>query len=109
MIMMVGLPAAGKTTWVNKHVEENREKRYNVIGTAALIEKMKVLDLVYRTRLLSQVDLFCAIQVNGEPRKQHYEGKWDALIQKCTRCLQDWLRLASQRRRNYIIDQVRLT
>ena len=47
-------------------------------------------------------------QVNGEPRKQHYEGKWDALIKKCTRCLQDWLRLASQRRRNYIIDQVSL-
>jgi heterogeneous nuclear ribonucleoprotein U-like protein 1 len=42
MIMLIGLPGAGKTTWVNKHVEENPEKRFNVIGTAALIEKMKV-------------------------------------------------------------------
>ncbi len=46
------------------------------------------------------------LKVNGEPRKKHFTGKWDFLIQKCTRCLQDWLRVASQRRRNYIIDQV---
>ncbi len=44
--------------------------------------------------------------MNGEPIRKHYEGKWDNLIQKCTRCIQDWLRVASQRRRNYIIDQV---
>lgn len=42
MIMMIGLPAAGKTYWVNRHVEENPDKRYNVIGTASLIDKMKV-------------------------------------------------------------------
>lgn len=42
MILLIGLPAAGKTTWANKHVEANPEKRYNVIGTNALIEKMKV-------------------------------------------------------------------
>lgn len=43
MLMMIGLPASGKTTWVKKHVEEHPEKRYNIIGTAALIEKMKVM------------------------------------------------------------------
>ena len=42
MIMMIGLPGAGKTTWVKKHVEENPHKRFNVIGTSALIDKMKV-------------------------------------------------------------------
>ena len=42
MIMMIGLPGSGKTTWVNDQVEKNPEKRYNVIGTSALIERMKV-------------------------------------------------------------------
>ena len=39
--MMVGLPGAGKSFWANKHCEDNPEKRYNVLGTHNIIEKMK--------------------------------------------------------------------
>eukprot|EP00092_Neocalanus_flemingeri_P046546 GFUD01052381.1.p1 GENE.GFUD01052381.1~~GFUD01052381.1.p1 ORF type:complete len:477 (+),score=169.69 GFUD01052381.1:85-1515(+) len=85
MIMMIGLPASGKTTWVDKHVGENAEKQYNVISTTTMINKMTV---------------------NGEPRKKHYKGKWEQVVQKATRSLQEMLRAASQRRRNVIIDQV---
>ena len=42
LILLIGLPASGKTTWVNKHVEENPDKHFNVIGTAALVQRMKV-------------------------------------------------------------------
>ena len=42
MIMLIGLPGSGKTTWVEKHVAANPEKRYNIIGTSALHERMKV-------------------------------------------------------------------
>jgi len=42
MIMMVGLPASGKSTWVEKHVAEHPEKNYNVISTTAMINKMTV-------------------------------------------------------------------
>ena len=42
MILLIGLPAAGKTTWAAKRVQENPDKRYYVIGTNALIERMKV-------------------------------------------------------------------
>ena len=42
MIMMIGLPASGKTTWVDKHVSENAEKQYNVISTTTMINKMTV-------------------------------------------------------------------
>merc|ERR1719186_1858799 len=84
MIMMIGLPASGKTTWVNKLVQENPDKHYNVIGTSTLISKMTV---------------------EGEPRKKHHKDKWDQVIQKATRCLQDMLRVAATRRRNIIIDQ----
>ena len=40
--MLIGLPGSGKTTWVEKHVAANPEKRYNIIGTSALHERMKV-------------------------------------------------------------------
>jgi len=66
MIMIVGLPGAGKTTWAQTLVKESSRKRYNIIGTDTLIDKMKV---------------------NGLPRKNNYSGRWDQLIQKATNCL----------------------
>jgi len=84
MIMMVGLPASGKSTWVNKHVEANPHKHYNVISTAEMFKKMTV---------------------NGEARKKVHKGKWEQVIQKATRSLQDLIRTASTRKRNVIIDQ----
>lgn len=42
VLMMVGLPASGKTTWVNKHVTEEKDKNYNIIGTNSVMAKMKV-------------------------------------------------------------------
>merc|ERR1719370_221686 len=53
IIMMIGLPAAGKTTWVNNFCQENAFQKYNVLGTNNLIDKMKV---------------------NGLPRKRNYAG-----------------------------------
>lgn len=43
--MMVGLPACGKTTWAMKHAVENPEKKYNILGTNAIMDKMKVCPL----------------------------------------------------------------
>lgn len=42
ILMMVGLPACGKTTWAIKHAESNPEKKYNILGTNAIMDKMKV-------------------------------------------------------------------
>lgn len=42
VILMVGLPGAGKTTWVLNHIKENPDKRYHVIGADTLIAKMTV-------------------------------------------------------------------
>ncbi|CAG0879938.1 unnamed protein product [Cyprideis torosa] len=83
-IMMCGLPGAGKTTWISQYVPAHPEKRYNVLGTNALLDKMKVM---------------------GLPRKKNYHGRWDLLIQKTTVCFNVILQRAYVRRRNYIIDQ----
>lgn len=40
--MMVGLPAAGKTTWAVKHAATNPSKKYNILGTNAIMDKMRV-------------------------------------------------------------------
>ena len=42
----------------------------------------------------------------GLPRKRNYSGRWDALIEKSTKCLNRMLEIASRKKRNYIIDQV---
>ena len=43
LIMLCGLPGAGKTHWATKYAQEHPEKRYNVLGTNNIIDKMKVL------------------------------------------------------------------
>lgn len=40
--MMVGLPACGKTTWAVQYAQTNPEKKYNILGTNAIMDKMKV-------------------------------------------------------------------
>lgn len=47
-----------------------------------------------------------SVKVKGELRKKVHIGKWDLVIQKATRSLQELIRTASARRRNIIIDQV---
>lgn len=66
MIIIVGLPGAGKTTWAINMQKTHPEKRYNIIGTDTLIDKMRVM---------------------GLPRKRNYAGRWEVLIDKATKCL----------------------
>ncbi|NWY08442.1 HNRL2 protein, partial [Nothoprocta ornata] len=42
VLLMVGLPGSGKTQWARKHTEENREKRYNILGTETVLQQMRV-------------------------------------------------------------------
>ncbi|XP_027901269.1 heterogeneous nuclear ribonucleoprotein U-like protein 1 isoform X3 [Xiphophorus couchianus] len=84
ILMMVGLPACGKTTWAIKHAEENPDKKYNILGTNAIMDKMKVM---------------------GLRRQRNYAGRWDVLIQQATQCLNRLIEIAARKRRNYILDQ----
>ncbi|XP_042269741.1 heterogeneous nuclear ribonucleoprotein U-like protein 1 [Thunnus maccoyii] len=84
ILMMVGLPACGKTTWAIKHAETNPEKKYNILGTNAIMDKMKVM---------------------GLRRQKNYSGRWDVLIQQATQCLNRLIEIAARKRRNYILDQ----
>uniref|UniRef100_A0A8C2HBG0 Heterogeneous nuclear ribonucleoprotein U like 1 n=1 Tax=Cyprinus carpio TaxID=7962 RepID=A0A8C2HBG0_CYPCA len=84
ILMMVGLPGSGKTTWAIKHAVENPDKKYNILGTNAIMEKMKVM---------------------GLRRQRNYAGRWDILIQQATQCLNRLIQIAARKKRNYILDQ----
>lgn len=85
VIMMIGLPGAGKSHWALEKAKENPEKRYTLLGTKHLLERMKI---------------------HGVPRKAGSgPGRWEKLIELCNRGLLTLNEIACQRRRNYILDQ----
>lgn len=53
--MMVGLPASGKTTWAVRYARENADKRYQLLGTNLIMDRMKVRVVVGTSRCLSPV------------------------------------------------------
>ncbi|VUZ45019.1 unnamed protein product, partial [Hymenolepis diminuta] len=84
VIMMIGLPGSGKTYYAANLLKDHPEKYYNVLGTNLILDKMKVM---------------------GLSRKRNYSGRWDALINKATQCLNKIISIACKRKRNYILDQ----
>lgn len=54
VVMMVGLPGSGKTTWAENWVKEHPEKRYVLLGTNLVLDQMKVGMIVL-------CSLFCSI------------------------------------------------
>ncbi|XP_068497042.1 uncharacterized protein [Phaseolus vulgaris] len=84
MIMMVGLPASGKTTWAEKWVRDNPEKRYVLLGTNLILDQMKVPGLL---------------------RKNNYGERFDLLMERATGIFNILLSRAANIPRNYIIDQ----
>ncbi|XP_073965765.1 uncharacterized protein [Choristoneura fumiferana] len=84
VILMVGMPGSGKTYWTRQHIAAHPEKRYNILSTGALFERM---------------------QVDCKPFRATCEGRWDAMLSKGAKCVLKLLEFAHGRRRNYILDQ----
>ncbi|KAK2977111.1 hypothetical protein RJ640_017635 [Escallonia rubra] len=84
VMMMVGLPASGKTTWAENWVKEHPEKRYILLGTNLALDRMKVPGLV---------------------RKQNYGERFDRLMDCATGIFNTLLSRASKTPRNFVIDQ----
>lgn len=84
LIMMVGLPSSGKTTWAERWVNDHPEKRYIMLGTNLALDQMKVPDLLHK-------------QNNGQ--------RFDRLMDLATGIFNTLLTRASKTPRNFIIDQ----
>ncbi|GJX04696.1 heterogeneous nuclear ribonucleoprotein U-like protein 1 [Tanacetum coccineum] len=84
LIMMVGLPASGKTTWAEKWVNDHPEKRYILLGTNLALDQMKV---------------------PGLHRKHNYGERFNHLMDRATGIFNTLITRASRTPRNFIIDQ----
>ncbi|KAJ8405148.1 hypothetical protein AAFF_G00321390 [Aldrovandia affinis] len=78
VLMMVGMPGAGKTHWAQAHMAKNPEKRYNLLSTQSVLSCMTYVP---------------------EP------GQEEQVIQQATQCVSQLIKVAARRRRNYILDQ----
>ncbi|CAB4275954.1 unnamed protein product [Prunus armeniaca] len=84
VVMMVGLPGSGKTTWAENWVKEHPEKRYVLLGTNLVLDQMKVPGLL---------------------RRNNYGERFDCLMNRATEIFNIILSGAATTPRNYIIDQ----
>lgn len=84
VIMMVGLPGSGKTTWAEKWAKDHPEKRYLVLGTNLALDQMKVPGLM---------------------RKRNYGERFERFMDRASKIFNQLLARAANTPRNYILDQ----
>ncbi|KAI8776786.1 heterogeneous nuclear ribonucleoprotein U protein 1 [Biomphalaria glabrata] len=87
VIMLVGLPGSGKTTWALQKQESEPNKRYNILGTDRLIDQFRVM---------------------GVARHSGYSDRFDLFFSMANECLNELMSIAIRHPRNYIIDQTNL-
>jgi len=83
MLLLVGLPNSGKSTWVRKYVESHPAKHYNVIGMNQLLERCKL---------------------EGKRRRKSDENH-DKLMKAMMQILTKLYELCPKKCRNFIYDQ----
>ncbi|KAJ8775537.1 hypothetical protein J1605_001257 [Eschrichtius robustus] len=84
VILMVGLPASGKTQWALKYAKENPEKRYSVLGAETVLNQMRMKGLE---------------EPQMDPKSR------ELLVQQASQCLSKLVQIASRTKRNFILDQ----
>ncbi|XGW27851.1 hypothetical protein V3C99_008002 [Haemonchus contortus] len=83
VLMMVGLPSVGKTTWVRRYIREHPKEHWTLISADTILASMKV---------------------NGVSRNSSHIGRWDMVLGLVGKARNRLLSLAARRRRNYILD-----
>ncbi|KAM3919098.1 heterogeneous nuclear ribonucleoprotein U-like protein 2 isoform 2-T2 [Leptodactylus fuscus] len=84
VLLMIGLPGTGKTTWAKNYSKDNPEKRFQHLSTEALIPQLKTA---------------------GPDTPELDQKAKDNLVQLATKCLIRLVPVAARRKGNYIIDQ----
>ncbi|KAI1709460.1 AAA domain-containing protein [Ditylenchus destructor] len=88
VIAMVGLPGAGKTTWVRQYLRDHPEEHWILLNTDTILS---------------------AMTINGVPRRRAHQGRWDMVMGLTAKALNRSLQMACRRRHNYIIDKTNVS
>jgi len=83
IIMMVGLPSAGKTSWAKKHCDSHSKRHYNVIGLKQVLDRCRL---------------------EGRSRKKS-DPNAEKVNKAAVTVLTKLYQLCPKRKRNYIFDQ----
>ncbi|KAF5841136.1 hypothetical protein DUNSADRAFT_14312, partial [Dunaliella salina] len=96
LIMMVGLPGSGKSTWAQHFMLAHPEKRYMLLGPEMVLDQMRLLGLRQASRTAAQGAL------DGSLVLESYMGV-------ATAALNQLLVRAVELPRNYILDQTNVS
>jgi len=83
MVMMVGLPATGKTTWATNYVKESG-KNYNILSTDLILDQMRVYNL---------------------RRQGNFGERFQRLMKMGSSAFNKLVNIARTKTRNYVLDQ----
>lgn len=100
VVLVVGLPGSGKTTWSLKECETNSDKNYYVIGVASVLDKMRMLGLKKKPAPTSELTLINSLNRDCSASKLPND-----LLEKALKCVNILTQTASQSLRNVILDQ----
>jgi len=81
LLMLIGLPGAGKTTWAEKYKKEHTEKRFYIIGQDMIMGHLR------------------------NPSVRRNKLKWNKVVKLASDIFREQLKLAGTKLWNYIIDQ----
>jgi len=83
LVMMIGLPATGKTSWAHKYVAKSG-KRFDVLSTDLILDQMRV----YNMR-----------------RKGNFKERFDRCMKMASAAFAQQVQIAKRKKRNYVLDQ----